>query len=60
MYNFSYSVDGHNFIEVYQMNCSLLSTEVVGGFTGVTLGMFAQGQKADGYATFDFFDYEEK
>ena len=42
------------------MNCSLLSTEVVGGFTGVTLGMFAQGQKADGYATFDFFDYEEK
>lgn len=60
MYNFSYSVDGNNFIEVYQMNCSLLSTEVVGGFTGVTLGMFAQGQKADGYATFDFFDYEEK
>ena len=38
-----------------EMNYRYLSTEVIGGFTGVMLGMFAQGD--DGYADFDWFEY---
>ena len=34
-----------------------LSTEVIGGFTGVMLGLFAQGEDGDGYADFDWFEY---
>ncbi len=35
-----------------------MSTEVAGGFTGVTLGMFAEGKA--GYADFGYFHYDEK
>ena len=35
------------------LNTSLLSSEVAGGFTGVTLGLFAVGSTA----RFDYFDY---
>ena len=38
-----------------EMNYRYLSTEVIGGFTGVMLGLFAQGD--DGYADFDWFEY---
>ena len=34
-----------------------MSTEVVGGFTGVVLGMYAEGE---GSAEFAYFDYVEK
>ena len=34
MYYFDYSTDGKNFKELASMNCSLMSTEVAGGFTG--------------------------
>ena len=37
------------------MDYRYLSTEVIGGFTGVMLGLFAQGD--DGYADFDWFEY---
>lgn len=37
------------------MDAALLSSEVVGGFTGVTLGLFA----VNGTARFDWFDYRE-
>lgn len=37
------------------LECSLLSTETVGGFTGVILGMFADA----GRLTFDRFEYQE-
>lgn len=57
MYHFLCSLDGETFIDLYQMNCSLLSTEVVGGFTGVTIGMFAQG--GGGQGQFDYFSYQE-
>lgn len=40
--------------ELGSIDCSLLSTEVVGGFTGITLGLYAQG---DGFAEFRSFDY---
>ena len=42
---------------VGQLSSTLLSTEVVGGFTGVTLGMYAQD---NGYADFAYFDYVEQ
>ena len=41
-------------VELGFIDCSLLSTEVVGGFTGITLGLSAQG---DGFAEFRSFDY---
>ena len=40
--------------ELGSIDCSLLSTEVVGGFTGITLGLYAQG---DGHVDFQSFDY---
>jgi alpha-N-arabinofuranosidase len=39
------------------MDYRYLSTEVIGGFTGVMLGLFAQGEDGDGYADFDWFEY---
>lgn len=42
------------------MNCSLMSTEVAGGFTGVTLGMYVDGKENSGSADFSYFHYEEK
>ena len=42
--------------EVGAINCSLLSTEVVGGFTGVMLGLFSEEARA----SFEYFDYREK
>lgn len=49
MYYFEYSSDDKPFQELCRLNCSLLSTEVAGGFTGVFVGMYAQGK---GYADF--------
>ena len=60
MYFFYYSLDGKKFHELASMNCSLMSTEVAGGFTGVVLGMFAEGKKKSGHADFRYFHYEEK
>lgn len=37
------------------MDYRYLSTEVIGGFTGVMLGLFAQSEA--GYADFDWFEY---
>ena len=60
MYFFDYSLDGKRYHELASMNCSLMSTEVAGGFTGVTLGMFAEGKPRSGHADFAYFHYEEK
>ena len=60
MYFFEYSLDGKTFQELAAMNCSLMSTEVAGGFTGVTLGMFVEGKHNKGYADFNYFYYDEK
>lgn len=51
IYNFS--VNGKY---LGNLSTALLSSEVVGGFTGVTLGLYAVG----GSAAFDYFDYQEK
>ncbi|WP_281084732.1 glycoside hydrolase family 43 protein [Segatella bryantii] len=56
-YYFDYAEKGMHYKNVGQLSSTLLSTEVVGGFTGVTLGMYAQGS---GYADFAYFDYVEQ
>ena len=56
-YRFSCSADGEHYQPVGELDCTLLSTETVGGFTGVTLGLYAFGQ---GQADFDFVAYTEK
>ena len=56
-YRFLYAPDGGDFRELARHDCPMVSTEVVGGFTGVTLGLYADG---DGSATFSYFDYTEK
>jgi alpha-N-arabinofuranosidase len=62
LYCFEYSLDGQHYKRCYEMACSLMSTEVVGGFTGVVLGMYCSQKGNDGatYADFDYFKYEEK
>ena len=51
-YVFEYSDGGKPFRKLCELACSLVSTEVAGGFTGVVIGLFAQGQ---GYADFGYF-----
>lgn len=63
-YYFDYSVDGKRYKTLATLDCQLLSTEVVGGFTGAIIGMYATQNnfsKAYGtsFATFDYFDYME-
>lgn len=55
-YVFEYAADGAPFTTLSRQACSLVSTEVVGGFTGVVVGMYAQGR---GAARFNYFDYIE-
>ena len=55
-YRFAYALADGRWKEMARHDCSLVSTEVVGGFTGVTLGMYASGE---GTAAFNYFDYKE-
>jgi alpha-N-arabinofuranosidase len=64
-YNFFYSTDGERFKPLQSVPCSLMSTETVGGFTGVVLGLYAyQGstkfQMGRPFADFDYVDYTEE
>ena len=56
-YYMQVSADGNSFTTLSKMDYRYLSTEVIGGFTGVMLGLFAQGEDGDGYADFDWFEY---
>ena len=55
-YIFEYSSDGTNYEKIAEHKCSLVSTEVGGGFTGVVIGMFAEGK---GTADFSYLTYTE-
>ena len=56
-YFFEYSIDdGKTFEKINEQDVFLVSTEVVGGFTGITMGMFAEGE---GKVEFGYFDYTE-
>lgn len=57
LYRFEYQDGDAPFRQLCELNCSLVSTEVAGGFTGVVIGMFAEG---NGYADFAYFNYQEK
>lgn len=52
-YYFDYAPEGADFKTIDSIECSLLSTEVVGGFTGVTVGMYTTGT-----AAFEYFNYD--
>lgn len=56
-YVFAYSTDGNTYQQVGSMDCTLLSTEVAGGFTGVIIGMFVEGSHSDSAADFMYFKY---
>ena len=56
-YRFEYAQADGKWKSIASHDCPLVSTEVVGGFTGVTLGMFVEGE---GRAAFRYFDYTEK
>ncbi len=51
----SYMLGDGNYHELASVDCSLISTEVAGGFTGVTIGMFAEGETG---ASADFYRYD--
>jgi alpha-N-arabinofuranosidase len=57
LYHLYYSVNGKNYIHMAEMGYRYLSTETIGGFTGVLLGLFAQSEKEDnGYIDVDEFE----
>jgi len=56
-YYMQVSENGKSFETLCKMDFRYLSTEVIGGFTGVMLGVFAQGTDKKGYADYDWFDY---
>jgi len=55
-YWLQYSKDGESFSTLSKMDFRYLSTEVIGGFTGVVLGLFTEGNNT-GHADFDWFEY---
>lgn len=53
------SSDGTNFTTLAKMEYCFLSTETIGGFTGVMLGLFAQSKRqTEGYVDVDWFEYK--
>lgn len=56
-YYMQVSDNGIDFKTLAKMDFRYLSTEVIGGFTGVMLGVFAQGENQNGVADFDWFEY---
>ena len=58
-YYMQVSEDGKRFQTLAKMDFRYVSTEVIGGFTGVMLGAFAQCTSTDNmYADFDWFEYK--
>lgn len=59
-YYLKLSADGTHFDTLAKMDFRYLSTEVIGGFTGVMLGVFAQTDTVDdkGYVDIDWFEYK--
>ncbi len=60
-FTFSYSQNGKE-TEVEKVDARYLSTQTVGGFTGVYAGLYAtgEGQVCDEVAVFDYFEYSGK
>ncbi len=63
-YYFEYADRGKDYKSLASIECSLLSTEVVGGFTGAVIGFYAVENNftqayGHSFALFDYFDYRE-
>jgi xylan 1,4-beta-xylosidase len=58
-YYFSYAMTGGKYKEVSKMDTKYISAEIVVGFTGTYLGMYAtaNGQKSENFAAFDWFSF---
>jgi alpha-N-arabinofuranosidase len=57
-YAFSYSTDGKTFQPLGKMDSFFLSTETLGGFTGMLFGWFAEGNEGtQAVAAIDWLDY---
>ena len=55
------SENGTDFTTLAKMEYRFLSTETIGGFTGVMLGLFTQcKEQTDGYVDVDWFEYNTK
>ena len=54
------SSDGKDFTQLAKMEYRFLSTETIGGFTGVMLGVFAQSSQeaSKGYVDVDWVEYK--
>ena len=61
-FTFSYSQNGADFKTIEKADARFLSTETVGGFTGVYVGLYASGNgtSSKAKATYDWFDYVGK
>lgn len=57
-YSFSYSTDNKTFNSMGKMDVRYLSSETVGGFTGIYFALYAASQKASkGVVDVEWFDY---
>ena len=60
-YYMQMSSDGINFTQLAKMEYRFLSTETIGGFTGVMLGLFTQcGSDTNGLVDIDWFEYKRE
>ncbi|WP_423126945.1 glycoside hydrolase family 43 protein [Gaoshiqia sp. Z1-71] len=61
-YSFAYSTDGENFEPLDKVDVRYISSETVGGFTGIYLALFAtsSAESSKAYADFDKFEYTPK
>ena len=61
-FSFSYSQDNKNFKEIARADSKFLSSETVGGFTGVYAGLYAtgNGKISASVADFDWFEYKKE
>lgn len=59
---FSYSQGNDDYMDVETVDAKFLSSETVGGFTGVYVGLYAtgNGKPSQETATFDWFEYKGK
>ena len=58
---FSYSQDNNSYSEVQKVDAKFLSSETVGGFTGVFVGLYATGNSSVSTANADYgwFEYDK-
>ena len=54
-----YSTNGTDFKQVGTGDARFLSTETLGNFTGIMLGLWAQSPSVKGYADFEYFEYKQ-